>query len=260
MKALLNYRRLLGFRGLLTLLSGCGKKDPAPVPTTGIAGTVRVIDQTNKVLSKEGVTVTVLNSTPALTATTTETGTFTIGAVPAGTHTLVFSRPSLSTFCLRGVAHPQSTALTRLPATYSLRQEPVIRATGLQATFVPATGGITTAFVRFETALTTPQPSLHHNYVLYFGTTPAVSFLTSTGTITINSTGSDPAATRTSNWTLSRRELEQRGFSAPAGTTVYAVAYGTEQGSLYTDLATGGLLVWPHPNLTPSPVVPFTMP
>lgn len=96
--------------------------------------------------------------------------------------------------------------------------------------------------------------------MLYFGTTPSVSYLTATSSINIFTGGSQAAATTTSTWTMSRANLLDRGFSAASGTTAYAVACGTGQGSFYNDLVTGLQLTWSNPNLTPSPVVSFTMP
>ncbi|WP_345127144.1 carboxypeptidase-like regulatory domain-containing protein [Hymenobacter antarcticus] len=261
MKTTLRYRCLLGLCWALVLLNGCGKKTRDPAPTTGIAGTVKVTDQSTRVLPKNGVTVTVLNTSPLLTATTNAAGEFIIGAVPAGTYTLEFTKAGLSTFVLRSVAHPQAEVLTQLPETYTLVLEPTIRATDLQATNIMATaGGATVPAVRFLTTRTTPQPEFDHSYVLYFGTQPDVSYRTAPGFLILYSGGSQTAAVRTSSWTLDRSEFLARGFSAASGTTAYAVAYGIGQGSAYRDLVTGRQLTWPNPNLTPSAVVSFTMP
>ncbi|QNP54287.1 carboxypeptidase-like regulatory domain-containing protein [Hymenobacter qilianensis] len=259
MKVPLPYGRLLHFCGLLALLSGCGQKDPDPVPPTGIAGTVTVRNQLGTGLPKGGVTVTVFPTSPLLTAKTNEAGAFALGSVPAGTYTLVFSRPGLSTFVLRGVAHPQSNGLTRLPETYALLQEPELRATSLRATNSPAgAGGL--PFVTFATGRTSPQPTSNGSYVLYFSTTPDVSFLTATSAIILVSSASSATTTHSSTWSLDRAELARYGFTPASGTTGYAVAYGMQGMTPYTDLATGQKVHWPHPNLTPSPVVSFTMP
>ncbi|AMJ64643.1 carboxypeptidase-like regulatory domain-containing protein [Hymenobacter sp. PAMC 26628] len=262
MKINLRYCWLLGLCWALALLSGCGKKNQDPTPTTGIAGTVTVIDQNRKAQPREGVTVTVLNTNPVLTAITNDAGEFIISAVPAGTYSLVFTKSGLSTFLLRSVAHPQVEVITRLPETYSLVQEPTIRATGLQATSIMATtgGGGAVPAINFRTTLTTPLPDINHDYVLYFGTTPDVSYLTATSALHIFTGGSQATAVSASTWTMSRADLLARGFSPASGTTAYAVAYGTGQGSFYNDLVTGLQLTWFNPNLTPSPVVSFTMP
>ena len=262
MKISLRYRHLFKLCWALVLLNGCGKNNPDPTPTTGISGTVKVTDQSTKPLAKGGVLVTVLNTTPLLTATTNDAGEFIIGAVPAGTHTLLFTKAGLSTFVLRSVAHPQAELLTKLPQPYTLVQEPTIRATGLQATNTTAfaTGGAFVPAVRFLTTLTTVQPELNHDYVLYFGTQPDVSYRTATGFIIIYDGGSQATAVKPSYWTLDRSEFAERGFNAASGTTAYAVAYGIGQGSAYQDLVTNRQLTWPNPNLTPSPVVSFTMP
>ncbi|WP_161599445.1 carboxypeptidase-like regulatory domain-containing protein [Hymenobacter nivis] len=254
---------LFGFCWAVALLSGCGKKNQDPAPTTGIAGTVQVLDQNSKGISKDGVTVTVLNTTPVLTATTNDAGEFIIGAVPAGTYTLVFAKPGLSTFVLIGAAHPQAEVITRLPETYTLVQEPTVRASALQATNLTARtgGGGPVQAVEFKTTVTTPQPELRHSYVLYFGTTPDVSYLTATGSIALYSGSSQASTAYLSTWTMSRSDLLDRGFSAASGTKAYAVAYGVGlAGSLYTDLVTGNKVDWPGSNLTPSPIVSFTMP
>ncbi len=48
MKTNLRYCWLLGLCWALALLNGCGKKNQDPAPTSGIAGTVTVIDQNSK--------------------------------------------------------------------------------------------------------------------------------------------------------------------------------------------------------------------
>ena len=252
------FGRLLPLYALLALLSGCGKKDPDPAPTTGLAGTVSVQSQQGGALPKGGVTVTVADVTPALTATTREDGAFALGSVPAGTHTLVFSRPGLSTFVLRGAAHPSATALTRLPETYRLLQEPPLRATSLAATAFTSSGGA--AGITFRTVRTSPQPSENSSYVLFFSTTPDVSLLTAPSFLTVFGSTMPAATTTSSTWSMDRREFERAGFRAPSGTTAYAVAYGFARFTDHTDLLTGRIVSWPHPNLTPSPVVSFTMP
>jgi hypothetical protein len=262
MKNALRYCCLLTLCWALALLNGCSKKSSDPEPTTGIAGMVKVTDQNTRALARGGVTVTVLGTTPLLTATTNDAGEFVVGPVPAGTYSLLFTKTGLSTFVLRSVAHPQAEVLTQLPETYTLVQEPTIRATGLQATNTTAfaSGGVTVPAVRFLTTRTTLQPEFNHDYVLYFGTMPDVSYRTATGFIILYSGGSQSAAVSTSSWTMARSEFMEHGFNAPSGTTAYAVAYGIGQGSAYHDLITGRQLTWPNPNLTPSTVVSFTMP
>jgi hypothetical protein len=263
MKTQLPHYSLLILCWALILLSGCGKKNQDPAPTTGIAGAVQVLDQNSKNMSKDGVTVTVLNTTPLLTATTNDAGEFIIGAVPAGTYTLVFAKPGLSTFVLRGAAHPQAEVITKLPETYTLVQEPNVRVSALQATNLIARtgGGGPVPAVEFKTTVTTPQPEIRHSYVVYFSTTPDVSYLSATGSITVYSGNSQAITAYTSTWTMSRSDLLEHGFSAASGTKAYAVAYGVGlAGSLYTDLVTGNKVDWTGPNLTPSPVVSFTMP
>ena len=258
MNATLTFGRLLPLYTLFVMFSGCGKKDPDPAPPTGLTGTVSVTSQQGVAQPKGGVTVTVLDVTPALTATTTEAGTFALGAVPAGTHALAFSRPGLSTFVLRGVAHPTATALTRLPDTYRLLQEPTLRVTSLVATAYTSSGGA--PGINFRTVRTSPQPSGNSSYVLFFGTTPDVSLLTATSFLTLFGSATPAATTSSSSWSMERRDFERYGFRAPSGTTAYAVAYGFAQFTDHTDLLTGQSVSWPHPNLTPSPVVSFTMP
>lgn len=141
---------------MLAPLNGCGQKNQDPTPTTGVAGTVTVIDQNRKTQLRGGVTVTKLNTNLLLTATTNDAGEFIIGAAPTGTYSLVFTKPGLSTFLFRSVAHPQVEVITRLPETYSLVQEPTIWATGLQATSITAgMGGGAVPVVDFRTTLTT---------------------------------------------------------------------------------------------------------
>ena len=250
------HRRLLAACLGLLLLGSCDKNTAEPMPTTGITGMITVTDENRQALAREGVTVTLLNANPVQTATTNKAGSFTIGSVPAGTYTLLFSRPGLSEFLLRGVAHAQSEALTKLPETYPLIKESAIRATNLRAD-VAASGSAVTFF----TSVSSPQPTDRLDYVVYFGTAPDVSYLTSTSFIAISTGSYPPSAALTSTWTMDRTKFMAEGFGAPSGSTAYAVAYGrSDQGFSYTNPATGTRLFWPSPNRTPSQVVRFVMP
>ncbi len=200
-----------------------------------------------------------LNTKPLLSAKTTKAGTFVIDPVPAGSYTLVFSRAGLSTFVLPGVVHSRNDAVTTLPQTYTLVQEPDTRVSDLQATAITASAPPVPA-INFKTTITSPQPTPNFSYVLYFGLTPDVSFLTSTSSVTVFSSASQASTAQTINYTADRKELVARGFDAPSGTTAYAVAYSVGSASSYISLTTGQQVHWPNPSLSSSSVVSFVVP
>lgn len=241
----------------LALLPACRRDVPAPpAPPAGITGQVLAFDQQAEAqpLSPANVTVTVLDLTPAVTATTNAAGEFALPQLPAGTYSLRFSRPGLSSFYLRGIAHPDPAQPTPLPERYTLFAEPEVQATDLRAT---AAAGV----VRFDLDLRSPQPTTVFRYALYLSDSPTVSFATAPLLQQGGAGSLTPSTTHRLDLTVSRTQLLQAGARFAAGTTVYAVAHGAGlRGLFYTDPATGQSKNWPSLNLLPSPVASFTMP
>ncbi|MBJ6143467.1 carboxypeptidase-like regulatory domain-containing protein [Hymenobacter sp. BT559] len=174
----------------LALLPACRQQAPAPVVApAGITGQLLAFDQqaAAQPLSPANVTVTVLGLVPAVTATTNADGEFALPQLPAGTYSLCFSRPGLSSFYLRGIAHPDPEQPTALPERYSLYAEPTVRATDLRAT-------TTTGTVTFDLTLRNPQPLDVFRYALYVSDSPTLSFATARRLVQ-GGTGGLPAAT-----------------------------------------------------------------
>ncbi len=241
----------------LGLLPACRQDAPAPIPSpAGITGQVLAFDQqaTAQPLSAANVTVTVLGLTPTVATTTNAAGEFALPQLPAGTYDLSFSRPGLSSFYLRGIRHPDAAQPTPLPERYSLYTEPNVQATDLRATTAAGT-------VTFDLTLRNPQPVDVLRYALYVSDSPTLSFATARRLSQGGAGGLPLAATYPISLAFSRAQLRQAGADFAAGTTVYAVAHGAGLwGMLYTDPTTGQRQDWPSLNLTPSPVVSFTMP
>lgn len=243
----------------LGLLPACRQQAPAPAPLAlpaSITGQVLAFDQqpAAQPLSPANVTVTVLNLAPAVTATTNAAGEFALPHLPAGTYSLCFSRPGLSSFYLRGIVHPDPAQPTPLPERYTLYAEPDVRATALHATTAAGT-------VSLDMTLRSPQPTTVFRYALYLSDSPTVSFATAPLLQQGGAGSLDPGTTQRVDLTFSRAQLLQAGAHFAAGTTVYAVAHGAGlRGLIYTDPATGQRQTWQSLNLLPSPVASFTMP
>lgn len=240
-------------------LPACRQTAPAPTPATpaaGITGQVQAFDQQSptQLVPAANITVTVLDVTPAVAATTDAAGEFTLPHLPAGTYGLRFSRPGLSTFYLRGIAHPDPAQPTQLPERYALYAEPEVQATDLRAATAAGT-------VALDLTLRNPQPTNVLRFTLYVSDSPTLSFATALRLQQGGIGSLTPATTYSVDLTFSRAQLLQAGASFAAGTPVYAVAHGTGLWhTSYTDPASGQRLTWPSLNLTPSPVVCFTMP
>ena len=77
----------------MLLITSCKKKESDPI-TGEISGNVKQYDQYGEQLSagRSGVVVTINNSN--VTATTDESGNYTLKKVPQGVYTIYFNKPS----------------------------------------------------------------------------------------------------------------------------------------------------------------------
>ena len=242
---------LMGGASLL-LATGCQKDTPAPaipVVTGPITGYAQADDENGAPIDRSGISVTVDNASPKLTATTDAAGKFAFDNVPAGTYNLTFARTGLGTFRRLSVAHLGGPNPTFLP-NVSLSQVSGTVVTALTSATPAANGNLL-----LQTSATNANPANQLRVAVFVA--PAAGVTAATGTllgvyaVTTTAAGTQGIAVRTA-------DLRSAGIAA--GATVYAVAYGapvTNPG--YVDPATGRT-TYANLNLTASPALSFVAP
>lgn len=260
------------------LLSGCKGKDGAPGPagtpgTPGLAGTpgpagpnltgtiigfVNPVDEFNRPQTKSGVTVTLENVTPAVTATTDANGRFELPNVRNGTYNIVYTKAGFGTNKTQGYPH-----LGGDQPTFLYNRE----LTGISTTTVPTVtiGSVQPPFTgsNYTNDYVVPITATLANSnqpIQSYGGLEALVFVGNSNNVT-STTGIEITSLSGSGQTyLTRSSLNQRGFAT--GTTAYAILYGAPYYSYdngYTDLLTGRR-VYTSLSQTPSRVVSFIVP
>jgi hypothetical protein len=262
-----------------SLLTGCAGKDgdPGPVGATGatgatgpagptgpavpvmtgnITGYVSVSDENGQTLplAKGGVTVTIENSSPLLTATTNSEGRFEFQNVRVGTYNLSFARTGLGTFRRFSIGHvggdqPTFTGTTGL----SLNSATVVTSLNLGAVYSGQYASI---------SMGVSNPTATNNFRTYIFASATSAGATATSGAMIGSPSVSYGAsynTGTISTNITKATLNNAGFAS--GTQVYLVAYGGPYAFFpsYVDPATGKS-VYTSLNATASPIVTFIVP
>lgn len=235
----------------LLFSTGCQKDTPTPtipVVTGPISGYALADDENGAPIDRSGITVSVDNSTPKLSATTDASGKYAFDNVPAGTYNLTFAKPGLGTFRRLSVAHLGGPDPTFLGNT-TLSQPSGTVVSGLSVTG-PANNGNLVVQV---TATNVNSAAVQRVAVFVSSsTTPTAT----TGTLL----GAYAVVTSGTISTFSLRPADLRGAGFATGAQVYAVAYGAPATNpSYIDPGTGRT-TYPDLNATASPILSFLAP
>ncbi len=252
------------------LLGGCKGKDgdPGPAGATGAPGTagapgptgqnltgnitgfVNPVDEFGSPVAKAGVTVTVDNLTPAVSATTDVDGRYTLLNVPSGTYNLTYSRPGLATFKRFAFGHIGGAVASYL-GTFTLSQVSQLLVGLSASTFANSNINIGLSF-------SSAPPRTSFPVALFASLSPNLTPLTGTPLVVTNFTTTPATTNYQAAFSVGRANLNNAGF--PSGSTIYLAAYGsTSSTSAYVDPATGRV-VYPALNPVPSNVVAVTVP
>lgn len=262
------------------LLNGCKGKDgdPGPAGATGatgaagpvgpvgpnlvgsLVGFVNPYDEFGRSQAKSGVTVTVENTTPLITATTDANGRFELLNVKSGTYNIAYNKAGFGTYKVQGYPHAGGDQ----PAFLYSRELTGISLTTVSSITIgpvqsPNSNNGNDYAVPLTATLSNPNlPSQNNNLsgMVFVGNTSNVTSATGTQITNINyyvGQNSYPLY-------LSRSQLNQRGFAT--GTTAYAIVYGAP--NYYYDYGyidtTTGRNVYTSLSAMPSRVVPFVVP
>ena len=218
----------------------------APVLTGSIIGFVNSYDESGSPVSKSGVTVTIDNTTPAITATTNADGKFEFSAVKAGTYNLSFTRSGYGTIRRFGLAHVGGDQPTYL-GVYSISQA----ATSKIESF---TFGTTVAsnYINYTVSMKDlPVSSPTARFIIFVNNTETVSSSNALYSTSWSSSSNSVSAY------LYKSSLNSSGMAS--GNVAYAIVYPMPNFSTtYQDATTGRTV---YTNLgTPSAVVRFIVP
>ena len=246
--------KLFGLLSGLSLLlaTGCQKDTPTPttpVVTGPLTGFVQVDDENGAALDRSGVSVSLDNTSPKLTATTDAAGKFAFDNVPAGTYNLTFARSGLGTFRRLSVAHLGGPDPTFLP-NVTLAQ-----VSGTVVSTLASAGPAANGNLMLQTTAANPNGATQLRVAVYVAATTGVTAANGTllGVYAVNTT-----ATGAQGIVVRTADLRSAGIAA--GATAYAVAYGAPvTNPSYVDPSTGRTL-YADLNGTASPTLTFVAP
>ncbi|MBT2557767.1 carboxypeptidase regulatory-like domain-containing protein [Hymenobacter sp. ISL-91] len=239
-----------------SLLASCRPDaDPAPLSPGAISGIVTAQDETGRLESAAGITVSLKGIPTSLTATTDATGKFEFRNLPLGTYDATFTRGDLGTSLASAIVldaqRPTAERTVQMgkPATTSITSFTLTGPTPLPNS-IPYT--LQVAY----------NPALYPNgfsYMMYISNKANVS---NTDHIVASYASAASGTNRTQLW-ISIGGLKGRGFVS--GSTVYVVAYGAPVfHTTYPGITDGsnGITSAIISNLNPvrSPVLSFIMP
>lgn len=233
---------------LSACLFSCSKNEEVvPVTKAAITGSVNLYDEATNPLDKSGMTVTVVGTSPLITAVTDADGKFTLSDVPFGTYSLQYEKPGYGTFKKFAVQHSNSGSSTIITSTPSLGKISGTAITNLSVT----TAGSNIVL----SATTNPAGSSgNRRYVRYFlSASPTVG--------SSNYSYVSPGLVSQINpydATLTASNLISWGFTS--GQTVYARFYGDSFWSNEYEDGSLGRRVFPNLNAGASNIVSFIVP
>lgn len=234
---------------LLTFVT-CKKKsaDITEPPTKAdITGSVNLYDESTLSISNADMKVSVIGTSPLISATTDANGKYTLSSVPFGTYTLMFEKTGYGTYIKPGIVHATDGTPTILTNTPSLGKKSSTAIT--QLTVSQDTSGVVVA------ASTNPAGSMGNTrYIRYFLST---SSAVSKDNYQYASAG---FVSRINPYqiTFAPGNLSAAGFSG--GQTVFIKVYGDAFWSNEYKDPSSGKSVFPNLNENAANAVSFIMP
>lgn len=229
-------------------LNGCKGKagDPGPAGAVGangpqgpigqnltgnMLGYVITFDEAGNSTARDGVTVSLIGSSPLMSAISDPSGRFQIPSVGAGTYNLLYERPGYGTLRHFGVAHVGGTQATYLGQTQMVE---TVKST-IASLSVSPTPGTTSTY----TVLMSNVSVAGGRVSVYIGNSPNVS---SSGYLVKLGPSSIQRPATVVNGLIYNGQLTLLGL--PRGSTAYAIA-ATEPAyiSSYFDVNTGQTVI-----------------
>ena len=227
--------------------SACKKDEPSPdTGTEGIiSGTVKLFDDAQIPMSKDGMAVSIYGSNPLISDTTDSNGKYQFKNVKYGTYSLIFTKPNYGIFILNNVFHQSEqtdVSITPSLGQISTTQVPSVSAKdSLGSVFIfvntyPAANSDTARYIR-----------------IFFHTGDMVDFNNFTSYTNVLATNSNPVEYR-----LNPHKLEDMGFTS--GETAWIKAYGDSYYSNAHIEPLKGKHIFPNLNLNSAAAKSFIVP
>ena len=234
---------LLVLGAIGTSLINCKSDDPEP-SVANVIGSVTLYDDGVNLLSPEGMTVTVENTDPKLTAVTGTNGSFTIENVPLGSVNLSYQKQDYGTFKVFNIPHETSGTGTILTIDPTL---------GKQSTTAinVVTSELDGSNVRLTVQTDPPANSSSFRFIrIFLSNASNVSSENYSAVLETRQIGSTQV-------TLTSSELSDLGFIS--GQTVFIAIYGESFYSNDYEDPSVGRRIFPNLNVT-STSTSFIMP
>jgi len=230
------------------LFTGCENNDVVGVVTrANIIGSVNLYDEGTNPLPKNGMTVTVVGSSPLISTVTDANGSFVLPDMPFGTYTLSFEKAGFGTYKMTGVAHKNTGSSTVVAPSPSLGQLSTTTISGLTCT-----SGLSN--VKLTVTITPVPTNQVARYIrVFYSKNAGVSFYNYTNYSEVYKHMSNPA-----DLELGIKALMEMGFSS--GDIVYARVYGDSFWSNDYDNVVSGKREFPNLNSTTLTTVSFVVP
>lgn len=225
-------------------ITGCGKSDSKPAdpkPTPTFTGTVKLADEFgHDQATRSGVLITVTDVSPQVTAETGADGTFALVGVPAGNHTISYTKAGYGTYWWPYV--PTSSAGGSVLPEVTLGQV----ATSIVSLSVIKSGSMYLVNGSVSPLPTAAQPRVHRLY-LQDGDNPAPSPIASSYALTL---AKPVRLDGTFVDTLTRSQLVAVHLASTNGINVRVRAAGDNPAATTYRDGTMGQLVYPAANLS----------
>ena len=234
---------LLVLGAICTSLINCKSDDPEP-SVANVIGSVTLYDDGVNLLPPDGMTVTVENTDPKLTAVTGTNGSFIIENVPLGSINLSYQKQDYGTFKVFNIPHQTSGTGTILTIDPTL---------GKQSTTAinVVTSEVVGSNVRLTVETDPPANSSNFRFIrIFLSNASNVSSENYSAVLETRQIGSTQV-------TLSSSELSDLGFIS--GQTVFIAIYGESFYSNDYEDPSVGRRIFPNLNVT-STSTSFTMP
>ena len=230
------------------LISSSCKKDE-PNPNTGtegsMSGMVKLYDESQTPLPKDGMIVSIYGSNPLISDTTDATGKYHFNNVKYGTYSLIFTKPNYGIFILNNISH--QTEHTQISIIPSLGQRSTTKV--LSNTAKDSLGSV---FISVSTApAATPDTAKYIR--IFFNTNDMVSYEDFKSYTSVLISNSNPIEYR-----LNPHKLEDMGFTS--GETVWFKSYGDSYYSNFHIEPLKGKHIFPNLNLNSAAASSFIVP
>lgn len=243
------HRLIISLVLILSVLSCKEEKDTSSDTATkaNIIGDVNLYDEGVKVVNDDGMTVKIEGLTPSISATTDDTGEYTLTDVPFGTYTLTFEKIGYGTFKIMELEHSNTGSSTIIKHSPSLGKSSTTKIVGLSVnksddkivlSTTTSSGGSNGNDIYIRYFLSNSHDVNNSNYKYFSpGLTARINPLKST---------------------ITKDELIERGFSS--GETVYVKVYGDSFWSNKYEDTKLGKIVFPNLNTSSTNAVSFIVP